>query len=286
MEPTTDIPADFFDNADEFSHPFFARFPQRSAPTPLQLSPTVSKTYQFPAFYGDVTCAMAIFLCNYQKAKSLLPHPSMNPVKMTRGRAVVIFSCYEYKNVYQIRPYNEIAMTIPIMVGGGFSPPVLPLIKDFKQKGYYVFSMPVTSLENQIRGEKIWGLPKLVEDIDIQVEAGSCRTIAKDENGIPYFDLTVPTSGKAKPFNEKGFLYSVNAGKLLKSQTNFAGNFKLNTQYKLLWQKGVPATQPALVMGDSPRAKVLKELELEESAFQFRYARTMNSCFDLPISQD
>ena len=51
---------------------------------------------------------------------------------------------------------------------------------DFKKKGYYVFSMPVTSLENQIRGTTIWGLPKVVEEIDIATDSDRCRTVARD----------------------------------------------------------------------------------------------------------
>lgn len=44
----------------------------------------------------------------------------------------MLFSCYEYKNVMNLAPYNEIAMTIPIMVNAGFSPPLLPLIMNFR----------------------------------------------------------------------------------------------------------------------------------------------------------
>ena len=134
------------------------------------MSEDVSKQYVFPTFYADVTCAIAIFLCDYSRALASMPHPSMQPVKMPGGRSVVLFSCYEYKSVLGIAPYNEIAMTIPIMVGGGWSPPILPLVVDFERKGYHVFSMPVTSPQNQLRGTRIWGLPKIVEAIAVAEE--------------------------------------------------------------------------------------------------------------------
>ena len=167
MKPNTRLDPDLVDNGDHFTDEFFRRFDLRPAPEPLALSDEVSKSYSFPTFYTDVTCAIAIFLCDRSRAQAMMPHPSMQPVKMPGGRSVVLFSCYEYKNVMNIAPYNEIAMTIPIMVGGGWAPPVLPLVMDFRSKGYYVFSMPVTSLENQIRGTSIWGLPKVVEEIEI-----------------------------------------------------------------------------------------------------------------------
>jgi len=283
MKPNTPIDSTLVENSGSFTDPFFQRFELRPAPAPLALKDGLSKTYSFPTFYGDVTCAIAIFLCDYGQAEAIMPQPSMKPVKLPGGRSVVLFSCYEYKNVMNLAPYNEIAMTIPIMVNAGYVPPLLPLIMDFKKKGYYVFSMPVTSLENQIRGTKIWGLPKIVEEIDISTEGDNCTTVARDENGEVYFELTVPKAGAAKHFDEIGFLYSMLDGQLLKSQTNFKGDFAVSTNPSLLWKKGQQAESPVLKLGSSSRADVLKSLDIEEVAFQFRFAKSMNSCFDLPL---
>jgi hypothetical protein len=283
MKPNTQIDKGLVDNAASFTDPFFQRFAPRPAPSPLELREGLSKTYSFPTFYADVTCAIAIFLCDSSRAQAILPHPSMKPVAMPGGRSAVLLSCYQYKNVMNIAPYNEIAMTIPVMVNAGYTPPLLPLVMDFKKKGYYVFSMPVTSLENQIRGTKIWGLPKIVEEIDVSTEGESCTTVARDENGEVYFELSVPKAGSGKHFDETGFLYSMLEGQLLKSQTNFKGDFAVNTNASLLWKKGQRAESPALKLGSSSRADVLKSLQIEEVAFQFRFAESMNSCFDLPL---
>ncbi|HSO24052.1 MAG TPA: acetoacetate decarboxylase family protein [Chondromyces sp.] len=282
MQPNTRLDPALVDNAREFSGPFFDRFSLRPAPAPLELAEGVTKTYSFPTFYADVTCAIAIFLCDYRRALALMPHPSMRPVRMPRGRAVVLLSCYEYKKVMNIAPYNEIAMTIPVMVGGG-APPLVPLLMNLRNKGYYVFSMPVTSLENQIRGTRIWGLPKIVETIDITTEGGTCTTIARDADGEPYFELAVPASGSLKHFDETGHLYSVLDGELLKSRTCFAGDFSVRTDFGRLWKKGAGGAAPTLKLGRSPRADVLRSLEIEEAAFQYRYCPAMSSCFDLPL---
>ena len=283
MKPNTLFDSSLVENGGSFTDPFFQRFELRPAPAPLALRDGLSKAYNFPTFYGDVTCAIAIFLCDYGRAEAIMPQPSMKPVKMPGGRSVVLFSCYEYTNVMNLAPYNEIAMTIPIMVNAGYVPPLLPLIMDFKKKGYYVFSMPVTSLENQIRGAKIWGLPKIVEEIDISTEDSHCTTIARDENGEVYFELTVPKTGSIKHFDETGYVYSMLDGQLVKSQTNFKGDFTVDTNPSLLWKKGQRAETPVLKLGTSSRAEDLKALQIEEVAFQFRYAESMNSCFDLPL---
>ncbi len=137
MKPNTFFDSSLVENSGSFTDPFFQRFELRPAPAPLALRDGLSKTYNFPTFYGDVTCAIAIFLCNYGRAEAIMPQPSMKPVKMPGGRSVVLISCYEYKNVMNLAPYNEIAMTIPIMVNAGYVPPLLPLIMDhgFQKEG-------------------------------------------------------------------------------------------------------------------------------------------------------
>jgi hypothetical protein len=69
--------------------------------------------------------------------------PAIKPVRIPGGRSLVIFSCYEYRNVMGVRPYNEIAATIPILVEPKADIPVLPLVAPglFGSFGYYVFSM-------------------------------------------------------------------------------------------------------------------------------------------------
>jgi len=270
-------------NEDEFSDEFFQQFTFRNAKQPLKLTDTISKDYQFPTLYGNVTCAIGIFLCDYKKAQAILPHPKMKPIAMPKGRALVTFSCYEYQSVRGVAPYNEIAMTIPVMVDPSINVPVLPVIMDslFKKFGYYVFHMPVTSLENRIRGNDIWGLPKVVDAIDIQVKNGNSNTIATDIEGNDYFKLSVPTKGKPKLFDVRSNIYSKLDDQLLQSPTQFKAQFNVNKFMNRLWQKG--GKDPGiLTLGKGPYADMLLALDIEPQPFQFRYASQMNACFDLP----
>lgn len=282
MKVNHEFTNEMLDNGAKFKSPFFDRFPLSERNRPLKLNDDVEKNYLFPTLYGHVTCAQAIYLCDYDKAKSLLPHPSMEPVKMLNGRSLVALACYVYRNVLNIPAYNEIAMTIPVMVGASFSPPVLPMLwNGFKSFGYYVFNMPVTSKENQIRGRKIWGLPKVVHQIDINQDDQYCETSAIDENGNDYFRLKVPTQGKSQHFDVSANLYSKNDGELLQSQTCFQGSFNVNKNTAQLWGAG-KVENDSLTLGEGQYADQLRFLELESSPFQFRYAKSMNACFDLP----
>ncbi|GLP97975.1 acetoacetate decarboxylase family protein [Paraferrimonas sedimenticola] len=283
MQPNTHIEPELLDNSDQFKHPFFRQFKLRTANSPLALTEDISKDYLFPTLYGNVSCAIGIFLCDYDKAKALLPHPKMKPVAMPKGRALVTFSCYEYRNVSGIAPYNEIAMTIPVMIDPSVNVPVLPVLMDklFRKFGYYVFHMPVTSLENRIRGNNIWGLPKVVNRIDIEADAQQSVTQAFDEDGNSYFRLTVPTQGAKQAFDVRSNLYSQLGSQLLQSPTQFKAEFNVTKFMNRLWTKG-GADPGVLEIGEGPYADMLRELKIEPQPFQFRFADDMNACFDLP----
>jgi hypothetical protein len=283
MKPNNEIKPELLENPEFFDSEFFKRFNLRAAPGPLRLTGNIEKLYQFPAFYADVTCAMAIFFCSFKRAKEMLPHPGMEPVRMGNNRALVVFSCYEYKNVLGITPYNEIAMTIPIVMNPAINIPILPmLLPVFKNFGYYCFSMPVTSLENKIRGHAFWGLPKIVEEIPITIEGNICRVQAIDHEQNSYFELRVPTDGNSKNFDVSSYLYSIKDKQLHMSKTCFQGRFTLMKFMDVLLKKGKKSDFEYLKIGAGPSGEVLKKLEIEEHPFQLRFCSSMSSCFDLP----
>jgi hypothetical protein len=288
MKALKEIPPKAFDNSDDpvFKNAFFDRFKLKPADQPLELSEAVKRDYRFPTFYADVTCSLGVFMCSYEKAAKLVGeqlHPKISPVKMTQGRSLVAFSCYEYKNVMGVLPYNEIAVAIPVMVNTGFQPPVLPmLMSNFKHFGYYIAAMPVTSYENQLRGNKIWGLPKVTQEVAIYSENDLCVTQAFEENGENYLTLKLPKTGKPTNFDVSSHLYSKLNDQILQSPTNFKSTFNVNKNTGLLFNKNKKSDVDYLKLGTSPSAQLLLNLEIEEIPFQTRYTEGMSSCFDLP----
>ena len=283
MDTNLTITEQLLPNEDKFDNDFFKRFDLRHNDAPLQLNDDVSKNYVFPTFYGNASCSIAIFHCDYKAALAMMPSPSMKPVKMTRGRALVIFSCYEYRNVLNVAPYNEIAMTIPVMTDGGMNVPVLSMLLGDKLEkfGYYVFGMPVTSLENRIRGRKIWGLPKNVERLDITHENNIATTKASVEGAEPYLELNIPMNGSTQEFDIKSNLYSILEGERLTSATAFKGKFNLNKNMGSLFKKSATTNSASIKIGKGPQADMLRALKIESEAFQFRHCDSMNACFDL-----
>ncbi len=283
MEINLSFDETLIDNQDKFGDAFFQQFELRHRETPLQLTDDISKNYLFPTFYADTSCAIAIFHCDYQAAKAMMPVSSMEPVKMLRGRSLVIFSCYEYRNVMNVAPYNEIAMTIPVMTDGGMNIPVLSMLLGDKLKkfGYYVFGMPVTSLENRIRGRKIWGLPKDVERIDITKNGQYSNIKAALDGEPPYLELNIPMTGSPQDFDMKSNLYSVLENERLTSATQFKGTFNLSKNMGSLFSKSPSEDSANIKLGTGAKADMLRALKIEGQAFQFRYSKSINACFDL-----
>jgi len=71
-------------------------------------------------------------------------------------------------------------------------------------------------------------------------------------------------------------------GRLVRSQTNFAATFAVNAYPKLLWKKGLKPEREWLTVRDTPAGRVLLDLDIDPHPFQFRFARGMTACFDLP----
>ena len=284
MKPSKEIEINLLENESFFQNEFFDRFKLRYAQHPLLLTKTISKNYLFPTFYGDTVCAMAIFLCSFEKAAALMPHSTIRPISMLGGRSLVVISCYEYKQVFNIPPYNEIAFNIPVIIRPSWNVPVLPMIAGnlFSHFGYFCFAMPVTSLENKIRGEKIWGLPKSVNEVNFNHSEKNCQVSAFDEDGSAFLELNIPKGGKPTHFDTQATLFSIKNGELIGSRTHFNGHFKVIKNMSLLLGIGKTPAAPPIKLEVSPSARTLLDLEIDPRPFQFRFCPSMSACFDLP----
>ncbi len=286
MKPTLDVPPGLLDNESAFDAPFFKRFDLRRPERPIDLGDGVLKNYWFPTFYDRVGCAMTVFPCDCRRAEKLIAerlHPAVKPVSMTRGRALIAFACYQYRTVMGIPPYNEIAVTIPVMANARFRPPILPIVAGgFSRFGYFVVHMPVTSQENTLRGQRIWGLPKVTEEVRIRRDGTICETTALTAAGAPYLTVRARADGRTRRFDERLAIFSRLHGQVIVAESRFTGAFNVVQHTELLWRKRVEPDRAWLELGDGPEAAFLRELDIEPHPFIFRFTEHMSSVFDLP----
>jgi hypothetical protein len=282
MNPSFDVPADLLDNGADFSNPFFAGLKLRRSREPLVIG-KVRKDYLFPTLYADVRCAQGIFHCSFDAALALLGEalgPGIMPPRMLGGRTIVAVSCYEYRKVRGVRPYNEIAIALPMRLDGKTGIPVLGAFAGGSDAGYYIACMPVTSDENRMRGHHFWNLPKITRRIDIEEMDGLCRFDSFNEGGGLDISLAVPTGAKSRTLSVKSFLATKKEGRIQRNPTAFEGEFAVRVDASTLFGRARPGTDLALGAGEA--SDILRRLSVEKRALQTRYVPSMNSFFDLP----
>jgi hypothetical protein len=286
MKAISHINAEFWPNEHHFGNQFFGRFTLRKAPKPLQLTEEISKDYWFPTFYANSSCSIAIFHCDWAAAAAMMPGASMKPIKMLGGRSLLIVSLYEYRDAYNIPPYNEIGMMIPIMIDDSPQVPVLTMLLGDKldKFGYHIIHMPVTSSENVIRGNQIWGLPKTLANVIIQRTPERISASVSEGNDAPYFEFDLPIRGSKKYYDVESNLYSVRDGARLQSPTAFIGDFVFYKNSTNLF-KPDHHSKPAITLGKGPFADMLRKLNIESSPFQTRFCDDFNACFDFPMAE-
>jgi hypothetical protein len=284
MLPTYDIPPELLENAEAFGDSFFSALSLREAPEPLIVEGR-AKRYLFPTLYADVRCAVGIFHCSRAAAKDYVGERlgrAVEPPIMLGGRTIVAVSCYEYRSVRGVRPYNEIAVAIPLRLGPSAGLPVLGAFAQAPGSGYFIAAMPVTSEENRLRGEYFWNLPKRTRRIDIEEDESSCSFASYAADGSTLdMTLRVPKEGKAKRFEVGSALFTRKGDELLRSPTAFAGDFAVTLNAATLMGPRASAA-PCLLLGTGEASDALRAIGVEAVPLQTRYARSMNSMFDLP----
>jgi hypothetical protein len=286
-QPTqTDIEPGLVDNQADFQSPFFKQFILQHAPQPLQLTDSISKDYLFPALYGKSVAAIAMFECSYEQAAKLLPNPlpdpRMKPVDMLHGKSLIVITSFRYNEILGMTAYNEVGILIPVVVGPDV--PILPIIKnqDYPGLGYVVISMPVTALENQIRGVKIWNLPKVVQEIDHFTDGDDYVTDISDSSGKPYVEMRVPMTGKLeKDMTSRSMILSSIDQKLVEFASTSSGDF-VETEFPFV--KTRPSSQPPYlkIIGNSSFATTLRNLQIADKPMEIRFGADVSAALDLP----
>lgn len=266
-------------NEEEFTAPFFTRFAERSYQ--LTVAPNLVKTYAFPTFYADVVTSIAAFSCDWRGACALLAGTGYEPVRTGPGRAAAVLSSYRYRRVRGMAPYSEAAVAIPAVPLHRTATPVLPLLHP-KRYGLaaWIAWMPVTTLENKLRGREIWGLPKDVVAIDLRATGDEFVTTVFDDEQRPVFRFSVPRTGRAVSLEQETTILSRRDGSLLQAPAVSEGAFVVHTDVAALARHSREGRR--LQLGPSPRAALLRDLDLDTTPFRTQFGEHVRSAFTLP----
>ncbi len=282
MLPIIEIPDSLISNQHLFEDAFFKSYPLRPAPQDLTLPDGRRRNYQFPTYFDKVQFSAGVFLCDYEQAAKHMPHSEITPVSALGKRAMVIIASYQYRNIHQMKGYNEVLVMIPVIHKGVNVPLLPPLIPGYPGAGYHIVALPMTSLENMLRGQQLWALPKTLHEVIIDSDESNCVTRINNEGELD-FNLRIPKHGKTKKTNQKSRVFSMKDNHQIQFKTHFKGVSQNTTNWDVLFRPWkVAANLKYLELGGSPLAEMLKALKINPIPFQTRYCNDLKSCLFLP----
>src|SRR5262249_39657989 len=145
----------------------------------------------------------------------------------------------------------------------------------------YVAAMPVTSHENQLRGLRIWGLPKSVHPIELRQVGDDFVTTVESEEGAPLLSFSVPMrSGSLTPLMPTARLHSQLDGTWLHATAHYQGQTRMDRDDKVLlgYQQG----RSRLWINDATPWPWLQRLSIQPIPFVTQFATDVQSLLTLP----
>lgn len=124
---------------------------------------------ELPIQYHDATATTVVFAVDPGRARPLLEPSGLVPL-LFRGRtAVVAMSWFDYRDT-SIGPYHELSLAVlahhPLDAPRY---PLLGLMRDRGVVGGHILHLPVTTEAAWAAGCELWGYPKFVAELPIEV---------------------------------------------------------------------------------------------------------------------
>lgn len=185
---------------------------------------------ELPQWYWDLSFMMALFPAPLRRVRELLPSDRLTPVQLIPGIAMVALTAFEHRRTASLAPYNEFAIMVPVRCRPAVNIPALPLLFPslFKDLGFYIYRLPVTTQEACDIGIKLWGLPKTVAVIIFEDLNGMRRCRWRDgTEDIISLEAKIPKArARGKGMRRRNFVtYSMKDNQLLRAEIQTRGRY-------------------------------------------------------------
>jgi hypothetical protein len=213
--------------------------------------------FRLPIDSENTPALVAAFPMNAEKAKKLLPGNELHPVRVF-GKGVLLVTVVNYRFT-DIGRYVEYIIAIACTHGLKPAPGLLSLLfRRYYQMGGYLYDMPVSTEVSVKGGKGIWGTPKHQASLDFRVTE-STITSQYDLDGVLAMRVEMQRPKSAwLPVSMAASSYSQFRGLLMKAYSFFEGR----AGFSVLSRRAC-----RLYIGDHPRMRPLKELEIEPRTF-------------------
>jgi hypothetical protein len=226
--------------------------------------------FHLPVYCRNSPCLMAAFSINADKARALLPGNEIYPMRLW-NKGVLVITVIDYRDTV-IGKYIEYSIAIACTHGPRPAPRLLPaLLMNNYGTGQYVYDLPVSSEISVKGGKGIWGMPKHQGNLDFVI---TDKTVSAqyDKDGQFAMKIEIDRPRKAwLPVSMAATNYCQYRGLLMKSSLYF----KTRLGFTFL-KKG----SARLTIGDHPRVRALKDLEISENPIFTAFIPSANGVLD------
>ncbi|HVQ36336.1 MAG TPA: acetoacetate decarboxylase family protein [Pyrinomonadaceae bacterium] len=226
--------------------------------------------FHLPVYCKNSPCLMAAFSIDADKARALLPGNEIYPMRLW-NKGVLVITVIDYRDTV-IGKYIEYSIAIACTHGPRPAPRLLPaLLMNNYGTGQYVYDLPVSSEISVKGGKGIWGMPKHQGNLDFVI---TDKTVSaqydKDGQFAMKIEIDKPKSAWM-PVSMAAVNYCQYRGLLMKSSLYF----KTKLGFSFL-KKG----SARLTIGDHPRVRALKDLEINPDPIFTAFIPNANGVLD------
>jgi hypothetical protein len=231
-----------------------------TAPSSAATYTIAGRTVTMPCVVRDASAGTAVFEVDRDAARRMVPEP-FEPVETAPGRCQLVLAVIDYRD-NDLGDYREVGVTFFVTPAGGGP----------DEAGTYIAHLPVDQEFTCEAGRTIWGFPKTVEDIalDLAPDRATC-TLRMD--GRLVFRLTLPRGGGDEMPVTPMTTYTLIDGVPHRTAFSQGGS----------GAQVVPSGDGvALELGDHPLARQLADLGLPAPAQMSTWTERMRGTFAAP----
>jgi hypothetical protein len=213
--------------------------------------PSSEQRLRLPLRYQESSTFTAHFLAPTAVVQEALPSLRLRPHEVELGRVLVSVTAFNHRRS-DLAPYHELGVFIPATYQADREPEVVT--------GAYCLTLPVTTEEARVAGSDAWGFPKYVADIVIEESEIGCRCEVSAE-GQPIVTFEVGAVAVAEqPERQELPMLTVHGNELLHIPVVSEGRRGRRDD----------GEGTRLILGDHPRAAILRQLQLGPAVAQSR----------------
>lgn len=226
--------------------------------------------YSMPINSWNASAVIAVFPCDWEAARKILPSGDIHPLRLWR-KALLVVTVIDYRET-DIGSYIEYSIAVACTKGAKPAPRLLPgLLMKWFGTGQYVVDLPVSTEISTKGGKGIWGMPKHQASLDY-VEGAKWISAQYDLDGQMVTRLDVrrpPRTGL--PIRAGAVNYCMFRGMIYRSFIYFSGKVGF-----CLGKRG----SARFVLGEHPRADVLRSLGADAEPLFTAYLPSFTGILD------